>query len=367
MAADDRGIPDRPPPLGPHELSRIFSVEEFPALALARMGPEVYDVVEGGAGTGWTIAENRAAFGRWVFRPRVLIDVDDVSLGTSVLGTPIDIPILFAPSASHRLAHPDGELATARAARRLNTIQVLSTYSSVSLEDVAGEGAHRWLQLYWFTDRGVTQDLVERAAAAGYGAITVTVDAARLAWRDGLLRAPFVLPAGIGEPNVPDRPLDVDAALTWDSLAWLRSVSPLPIVLKGIVRPDDAHRAIDAGVAAIVVSNHGGRQVDGCVASLEALGPIVDAVASEIEVLLDGGVRRGTDVLKALAIGARAVLLGRSVQWGLAAGGEPGVVRILDLIVGELRSAIALCGCRSIGEVSPAILRRNPDPVHRSD
>ena len=348
------------PYLGPDELARIFSVEEFPEIARARMDGAAYDVVEGGAGAGATMSENRAAFDRWVFRPRVLRDVSEVSLATTVLGTAIDIPILFAPSASHRLAHPEGERASARAAKRLGTIQILSTYASVSMEDVAEEGAHRWLQLYWFTDRGITRELVDRAAAAGYAAIALTVDAAVLPWRDGLLRAPFVLPEGIGEPNTHDRLLDVDPRLTWQSLDWLRSVSSLPIVLKGILQPDDARRAVDAGVAGIIVSNHGGRQVDGCVASLDALGPIVDAVQDRTELLLDGGVRRGTDVLKALALGARAVLLGRSVQWGLAAGGEAGVLRLLELITGELRSAMGLCGCRSIDEITPAIVRRNP-------
>jgi 4-hydroxymandelate oxidase len=326
------------------------------------MDAAAYSVVRGWAGTGWTTEENLRAFQRWVFLPQVLVNVERVSTSTTVLGTPIDVPVMLAPTASHKLAHRDGELAAARAALRVNTIQVLSTYASTSLEDVARVGPSRWLQLYWFTDWALTRELIERAAAAGYSAIVLTVDAAADAWRDELLRHPFVLPRVIHEPNTHDRLLQIDPTLTWHSLERLRSVSALPLVLKGVIHPRDARLAVDAGVAAIVVSNHGGRQLDGCVASLDALGDVLEAVDGRLEVLMDGGVRRGTDVLKALALGARAVLLGRSIQWALATGGEAGILRLFELITGELRSAMALCGCPSVQGISPAIVRPNDRP-----
>lgn len=349
---------------GPDELARIFSVEEFEPLARARMEPSAYGYVAGWAGTGWTTRHNRAAYGRWVFRPRVLVDVSSVDTATTVLGTPIDVPILFAPTAIHRLSHPDGELATARAARALGTIGVLSTGCSLPIEDVAAVGHRRWFQLYWYTNRELTRELIERANASGFEAIVLTVDAPVPYWRETEARLPLLLPPDVTQPNLPRDPnLAYDRTLTWDSLEWLRSVSPLPILLKGVVRADDARRAAEHGVAGIIVSNHGGRQADTATPTLEALPAITEAVDGRIDVLVDGGVRRGTDVLKALALGARAVLIGRPVQWGLAVGGEAGVVRLVDLMAGELRSAMGVTGCRTIDEIGPTLLRRNPDPL----
>jgi 4-hydroxymandelate oxidase len=331
------------------------------------MHPSTHAYVRGWAGTGWTVANNIAAFRRWVFRPRVLVDVSDVDISTTVLGTPVSVPILFAPTSIHKLAHPEGELATARAAREIQTLQVLSTGASQTIEAIAEIGHQRWFQLYWYTDRGLTRNLIERAHAAGYGAIVVTVDAAIFGWREGEARVRLVKPDGAWAVNLPEDTSGLvnDQSLTWRSLEWLRQVSPLPIVLKGIVRADDARLAAEHGVEAIIVSNHGGRQVDGAIATLDALPAVVAGVAGAShhpEVYVDGGVRRGTDVLKALALGARAVLIGRPVQWGLAAGGEAGIVRMVELMSGEFRSALALCGCRSVDEVSRAIVARNPDP-----
>ena len=349
--------------MNPVELAHVHSVEEFEPLAREQIEFSAYSYIAGWAGTGWTVKANREAFARWVLRPRVLIDVSDVRLGTTVLGTPIAVPVMFAPTAIHRLVHPDGELATARAAKQLDTLQVLSTGSSLPLEEVAAVGHKRWFQLYWFTDRGLTEELIQRATAAGFGAIVVTVDSAVPYWREGEERVPLILPPGVTQPNLhSDRELAYEPSLTWRSLDWLRSISPLPIVLKGIVRADDARLAADNGVAAIMVSNHGGRQLDTSAPTLEVLPSIVEAVDERLEVYVDGGVRRGTDVLKALALGARAVLLGRPVQWGLGIGGEAGILRMMELVIGEFASAMGLCGCRSVDEITPALVRRNPDP-----
>jgi len=376
-AAPDAAIA-RPPYLGKPELDQIFSVEEMEPLAAKRMHPTAYDYVRGWAGTGWTTSQNILAFRRWVFRPRVLVDVTEVSTATTVLGTPVSMPILFAPTSVHQLAHPHGELATARAAKALDTLQVLSTGSSVRLEEVAEVGHKRWFQLYWYTDRELTRSLIERAAAAGYGAIVLTVDASYPYWRENEARTVVVKPEGMVAANLPAdlSSLAYEPSVTWKSLDWLRSVSALPLVLKGIVRADDALLAAEHGVDGIIVSNHGGREVDGGIPTLDALPAIADAVAATsarpatgrpMEVYVDGGVRRGTDVLKALALGARAVLLGRPVQWGLAAGGEAGIVRMLELISGEFHSALGLVGATRVDEVTRAMVARNPDPTAGRD
>jgi 4-hydroxymandelate oxidase len=353
----------KPPFLTPDQLAALQSVEEFEPLAADRMGPAWYDAVRGWAGTGWTTRANRAAFERWVFRPRVLVDVRDTTLETTVLGRRIALPILFGPSASHRLSHPDGELATARAAKALDTIQVLSLHTTVSLEEVAQVGHARWLQLYWYTDHGVTAEIVVRAEAAGYEAIALTVDAARTPWWELWKGRPFELPDGFVEANHPGHEYVHESSIGWRDLGWLRARSRLPLVLKGIVSVADARLAAAHGIEAIIVSNHGGRMLDGALPSIDALPPIADAVGHQLEVYMDGGVRRGTDVLKALALGARAVLIGRPVQWGLATGGEAGVLRMVELIARELHSAMALCGARSPAGVSRAMIASNPDPT----
>lgn len=349
--------------LGVPELSQLFSVEEFELLARERLAPSVYEYIAGWAGTGATARANREAFSRHVLLPRVLVDVTTVTLRSAVLGHPIEIPILFAPTALHRLVHPDGELATARAAARLGTVMCVSTPSSVPLEEVAAAGRELWFQLYWFADQGVTRELIERATAAGYRAIMLTVDAPVPMWREGEMRLPLKVPPGVRAANLPDQPLPHAPFLTWDSLDWLRSVTRLPIVLKGILAAGDARLAAENGAAAVVVSNHGGRALDWAMTTLDALPEVVEAAEGRLEVYLDGGVRRGSDVLKALALGAQAVLLGRPVLWGLGAGGEPGILRMMELIVGELASAMGLCGCRTVKEITPALLRQNPGAV----
>jgi 4-hydroxymandelate oxidase len=347
-----------------------ITLDDFEEAARGLLPRMIFDYFAGGAGDEWTLRENRRAFDRWVLRPRVLVDVSHVDLSTSVLGQPLPFPILLAPTAFQRMAHPDGELATARAAASLDTVMVLSTIATVSLEDVAATGVKRWFQLYVLKDRDLTAELVKRAHLSGYSAVVLTVDAPLLGRRMRDERNLFTLPPGMGLANLEGTGLPVsggsglssfflerhDPSVNWESLAWLRSLSPMPLVLKGIVTAEDASLAVEAGVDAIVVSNHGGRQLDGAPAALDVLPEVVGAVADRIEVLVDGGIRRGTDVLKALALGARAVLVGRPYLWGLAVDGEAGVRRVLELLRDELLLAMILAGQPSVAGVSRSLV-----------
>ena len=307
----------------------LVDLHAYGAAARALLSPEVFDFVAGGSGDEVTLRGNRAAFDRWRLLPRVLRGVRDVSTATSVLGQDIAMPVLIAPSSLHRLCHDEGERATARAAKAAGTIYTLSTPSSIALEDVSPEAGPWWFQLYVYRDRGLTRELVARAASAGASAIAVTVDMPSLGRREADERNRFTLPPGVTMPHIqlpaPRLPTEagasaewtttapaLESALTWDDLDWLAALSSLPVVPKGILHPDDAQRAVDQGAQAVIVSNHGGRQLDGAVASLAALPAVVEAVGGRAEVLVDGGVRRGTDVLKALALGARAVLIGHN-------------------------------------------------------
>ena len=296
--------------------------------------------------------ENVAAFGRWVLRPRMLVDVSQTTAGTSVLGTEVSFPVLVAPMAFQGLAHADGERATAQAAAAAGTIMCLSTLSTVSLEEAAeaAPAAPRWFQLYWGPDRAKVQDLLARAEAAGYLAIVVTVDLPEVGRRERDLRTGFVTPTSLSQVT--------DNSLTWRDLEWLRAQTALPVLIKGILIAEDAVLATEAGVDGIVVSNHGGRQLDGVAASLDALPEVVEAVGDRAEVLVDGGVRRGTDVVKALALGAKAVLVGRAALYGLAVDGAAGVERVLTLLREELELALALCGCASPADVVRSHLGR---------
>jgi len=348
------------------------TVEDFEEVARGRLPQMVFDYYAGGAGDEWTLQQNREAFARWSFRPRVLMGGGFADLRTTVLGQDIPFPIMLAPTAFQRMADRYGELPTARAARSLDALMVLSTISTVPLEDVAETGVHRWFQLYVMRERELSAGLVKRAHAAGYRAIVLTVDTPWLGRRLRDERNRFALPPGIGLANLqgvempkPDQPgsslaayfgADHDFALGWNDLPWLRSLSPLPLVLKGVVTAEDTRLAVEAGVDAVVVSNHGGRQLDGAPATLDALPEVVEAADGRIEVYLDGGVRRGSDVLKALALGARAVLIGRPYLWGLAANGEAGVRQVIELFRDELILAMGLCGCRSVSEISRALV-----------
>jgi isopentenyl diphosphate isomerase/L-lactate dehydrogenase-like FMN-dependent dehydrogenase len=363
-------------PTGPN-----LTVDDFRAKALQRLPQMVFDYFAGGSGEERTLDENRRAFDRWIIRPRVLVDVSNIDTSTSVLGTEIPFPIMLAPTAFQRMAHSEGELATARGAKDLDAIMVLSSISTVSLEDVAATGVRRWFQLYVLKDRDITAELVKRAHAAGYGAVVLTVDTPILGRRLRDERNRFSLPPGIGLANLEgfDLPesegsglfsffLDRhDASLTWDDVAWLRSLSPLPLILKGIVTAEDSRLAVEAGVDAVVVSNHGGRQLDGAPATLDALPEVVEAAEGRTEILIDGGVRRGSDVFKALALGARAVMVGRPYLWGLAVDGADGVRRILEILRDDLILTMALAGRVRVADIDRSAVAPAPLARERGD
>ncbi|HEX7077382.1 MAG TPA: alpha-hydroxy acid oxidase [Candidatus Eisenbacteria bacterium] len=356
-------------------LERLLHVADAEAAAARFMPRPFFDYYAGGAEDERTLRRNREGMGRWVLLHRVLADVGEVDPAVAVLGTTVSMPILLAPAAFHRLAHPGGEAATARAAGAAGTLMVASTISSQSIEEVAGAATGPlWFQLYVYRDREISRDLLRRAEAAGYKALVLTVDTPLLGRRERDFRNGFMLPPDVRMANFEGHG-DVyarwtapggmfahvhqmmDPSLSWETVAWLREHSKLPIVLKGIVRPDDARRAVDAGASGIVVSNHGGRQLDGGEATILALPDVVDAVQGRAEVYVDGGFRRGTDVLKALALGARAVLIGRPYLWGLAAGGEAGVRRVLEILRAELTLSLALAGCPRPGDLDRSFVR----------
>ncbi|MDH3199345.1 MAG: alpha-hydroxy-acid oxidizing protein [Myxococcales bacterium] len=324
----------------------------------------------GGADDEVTLRRNRAAYEDISLRYRVLVDVGERDLSATVLGSKLELPVLVAPTAFHKLAHPDGEVATARAATAVGTTMVLSTLSTTGVEEVVSAAERDiWFQLYVYCDRGATEALVQRVHAAGCKALVLTVDAPLLGRRERDIRTGFALPEGMGIENMlADGYARVDAAegdsglaayfarlldpsLCWKDLDWLRSISPMPVLVKGIVRADDARRSIEHGADGIIVSNHGGRQLDTSVATIEALPDVAAEVGDEALLLLDGGIRRGTDILKALALGAHAVLIGRPVLWGLAAGGQAGVEHALSLLRTELDLAMALAGCATIEDI----------------
>jgi 4-hydroxymandelate oxidase len=320
-----------------------WSLRELETAARLRLDAAVYDYFAGGADDEITLRENETAFARLRLVPHVLrgpVGTSDVTL----LGSRASMPVIVAPTAFHRLAHDDGELATARAVAAAGTIMVVSMAATVAVEELAASGATLWFQLFVQPDRGFTEGLVRRAEAAGCGALVVSVDAPVFGRRERDLRNGFhELPDGMRCEHMDGRSIAF-SALSWDDVEWLRTVTTLPIALKGIVHPEDARLAVRRGVDAIIVSNHGGRQLDTMPASIDLLPSVVDAVDGAVPVLMDGGVRRGTDVVKALALGASAVGIGRLVVWGLATAGEAGVLRVLELLRAELESALALCG-----------------------
>jgi 4-hydroxymandelate oxidase len=351
------------------------NVLDFEELARSRMEPSAYDYFAGGAGDERTVAENRRAFDRLMLRPRVLVDVSVIDPSTRLFGQALSFPVLLAPTALNRLGHPEGEVAAARAAGAAGTAMVLSTTASSTIEEVvAAASGPVWFQLYVYRDRAVTYDLVKRAEASGCGALVLTVDMPRMGRRERDLRNRFTLPADVtfrnlevaGRPDAARWAADssfleyihnlLDPTLTWESIGWLKSITKLPILIKGVLGGDDAQRAIESGADGLVVSNHGGRQLDSAIATIDALPEVAARVAGRVPVLLDGGIRRGTDVVKALALGAAAVLIGRPYLWGLAAAGEAGVRRVLDLLRDEFELALALCGCRTVSAVGRSLV-----------
>jgi 4-hydroxymandelate oxidase len=329
-----------------------LNVWDYERLAEERLDANAHAYFAGGAGDEITMRDNLAAFQRLKLRPRVLVDVGAGTTRTTVLGTEISMPVVIAPLALQRLAHPDGELATARAAAAAETIMCLSTATTTRPAEVAAAApdAPRWFQVYVFDDRAITEELIAEAIDSGYGALVLTVDAPFLGRRERDLRIDFKIPEGMTPAgNIFTEGFDL--ALSWRDLEWLAGYG-LPVVVKGLITAEDARLACEHGAAAVVVSNHGGRQLDGVSATVDALEEVVDAVDGRLEVLLDGGVRRGTDVLKALALGARAVLIGRAMVWALAVEGEAGVAHVLQLLRDEIQLGLALLGCRSPQDVS---------------
>lgn len=366
-------------------MNQPINLFEYEALAPQYLSPMALDYYASGAWDEVTLRDNRRAFESLKLRPRMLVDVSQRDLSVEVLGQTLAMPILIAPMAFQCLAHPEGEVATARIAAELGTVMVLSTLSTKRLEDVAVASGQvksqtnnpLWFQLYVHRDRTLTRALVERAEAAGFSALCLTVDAPVLGRRERDRRNQFTLPPGMELANLTTMAdlaipkaagesglfayfaQQLDPGLTWRDLEWLRSITELPVVVKGILRGDDARRAVDCGARAIIVSNHGGRQLDGAIATIEALPEVVAAVGETVEVLVDGGIRRGTDILKALALGAKAVLVGRPLLWGLAADKEAGGRHVLELLRDELDVAMALSGCATIQDIDPDLVRRS--------
>jgi isopentenyl diphosphate isomerase/L-lactate dehydrogenase-like FMN-dependent dehydrogenase len=344
---------------------KLINLSDYEKLAETRMDRPAWDFYQGGSDDEVTLRENRAAFERIRLRPRMLVDVSAIDMRTSVLGTPVSMPILVAPTAAHGLAHPEAECATVRGAGAAETLMIASTDATRSLEEIAQVASGPlWFQLYIET-REQGQMLVERAQAAGYRAIVLTIDTPRLSRRERDIRNDFKsfhvanyggkafvgnqIP-GEGRPYIGD-------TFTWEILPWLRSITTLPVLVKGILTAEDAALAVEYGAAGIVVSNHGGRQLDGVLPTIEALPEVVEAVAGRCEVYLDSGIRRGTDVLKALALGALAVLVGRPILWGLAVNGQEGVQHVLELLRAELKLAMALAGRPRLASIDRSLVR----------
>jgi isopentenyl diphosphate isomerase/L-lactate dehydrogenase-like FMN-dependent dehydrogenase len=335
----------------------LLNVWDYEAAAAERLEPGAHGYYAGGAGDELTLRDNVEAFRRWQLRPRMLIDVDACTTATTVLGQEVSMPLLVAPVAFQRVAHPDGEVGMARAAKAAGTLMCMSTMATSTPEELAETGVLRWFQLYVFRDEGLTRELVQRVAASGFTALVLTVDTPFLGRRERDLRTGFVVEvpvASLGQGGL--TPAETfaltSASVSWRDIERLASLSGLPVIVKGLLTEEDARLACEHGAAGIVVSNHGGRQLDGVSATIDALEEVVAAVDGRVEVLVDGGIRRGTDVVKALALGARAVLAGRAPLWGLAVDGEAGARRVLELLQAEILGALQLLGCTSPADVT---------------
>ena len=343
-------------------LETPINISDYEALAQTRLEKPVWDYYYGGSNDEVTLRANREAFERIRLRPRFLVDVGTIDTRTTVLGTPVSMPILIAPSAYQCMAHPEGECATARGAGEADTLMVASTAATRSLEEIAEAATGPlWFQLYMYDERDAAVKLVQRAQAAGYRALVLTVDTPHVSKRERDIRNNFLIPpAPLVAANFTGKyatETGMHTAVTWEVIPWLRSITSLPILLKGILTAEDALIAVEHGVEGIIVSNHGGRQLDGAITSIEALPEIVEAVAGRCEVYVDGGIRRGSDVLKALALGARAVLVGRPILWGLAVDGQAGVERVLKLLHGELEMAMALSGKPTLASIDRSLVK----------
>jgi isopentenyl diphosphate isomerase/L-lactate dehydrogenase-like FMN-dependent dehydrogenase len=342
----------------------LINLHDYERVAAERLAPGPLAYFTGGAGDEVTLRDNRAAFARQAIVPRVMRDVSRVDMSVEVFGRRWPTPIFIAPTALQRMAHPDGELATARSAASRGMTLTVSTSASSDMADIAAVGGPRWFQVYLLADPGARRAMIERAVEHGYEALVLTVDLARIGRRERDLRVGFRIPEGVEIPNVavaagvtPEEVASVAFVdrMSWADLEWLAGFG-LPVVVKGILHPDDAQLAIEHGAAAVEVSNHGGRQLDAAIASLDALPAVAEAVDDRVPVLLDGGVRRGVDVLISLALGATAVGIGRPVIWGLAVDGQAGVGNVLDLLTNELENAMALAGAPTIADLTPELL-----------
>ncbi|XP_028764846.1 (S)-2-hydroxy-acid oxidase GLO1 [Neltuma alba] len=348
----------------------ITNVTEYEALAKEKLPKMIFDYYASGAEDQWTLRENRSAFSRILFRPRILVDVSKIDLATTVLGFKISMPIMIAPTAMQKMAHPEGEYATARAASAAGTIMTLSSWATSSVEEVASTGPGiRFFQLYVYKDRSIVAQLVKRAERAGFKAIALTVDTPVLGRREADIKNRFTLPPHLTLKNFEGLNLgkldktdnsglasyvagQVDRSLNWKDVKWLQTITSLPILVKGVLTAEDARMAIEVGAAGIIVSNHGARQLDYVPATIVALEEVVKAAQGRVPVFLDGGIRRGTDVFKALALGASGVFIGRPVVFSLAADGEAGVRKVLQMLRDEFELTMALSGCRSLKEIT---------------
>jgi (S)-2-hydroxy-acid oxidase len=362
--------------------TEVVNVTEYEELARQKLPKMVYDYYASGAEDQWTLKENRSAFERIRFRPRILIDVTKVDLSTNILGFNISMPIMVAPTAMQRMAHPEGELATARAVAKHDTIMTLSSWATSSVEEVASVGPGiRFFQLYVYKDRNVVAQLVRRAERAGFKAIALTVDTPRLGRRESDIKNRFALPKHLTLANFEgldlgqmDKTQDsglasyvagqIDRSLSWKDVKWLQTITKLPILVKGVITAEDTKLAIQNGAAGIIVSNHGARQLDYVSATISALEEVVQAAAGRLPVFLDGGVRRGTDVLKALALGASGVFVGRPVVFGLACDGQQGVEKVLQMLRDEFELAMALAGCTKVSDINRSHVQTEAERMH---
>jgi len=356
-------------------------VSDYEVVAKEKLPKMVFDYYASGAEDQWTLQENRRAFERIRFRPRILIDVSKVDLRTTVLGFKLSMPIMIAPTAMQKMAHPEGELATARAASAAGTIMTLSSWATSSVEEVASTGPGiRFFQLYVYKNRHVVAQLVRRAEKAGFTAIALTVDTPRLGRRESDIRNRFTLPPYLTLKNFEGLDLgkmeksedsglasyvagQIDRSLSWKDVKWLQTITKLPILVKGVMTAEDTKLAIQAGIAGIIVSNHGARQLDYVPATISALEEVVRAAQGRVPVFLDGGVRRGTDVFKALALGASGIFIGRPVVFSLAAEGEAGVRKVLQMLRDEFELTMALSGCVSVKEINRGYIQTEADMI----
>lgn len=369
-----RAVDSPPEGATPSATDIIASLDDFEAIARTRMTPMAYEYVAGGAGDEQTLGWNRDAYRRIQLRPRVLVDVSHIDTRLTLFGQTLPFPIVLSPTAYHTLSHPEGELATARGAGHAGATMILSTFSTTGIEEVAQAATGPlWFQIYAQPDRGFTRALIERAEAAGCQALCLTVDTPVLGARNREARAGFALPSGMSRVNLEGlggvtanashRPAEgqmystvLDPALTWKDVEWLRGFAKVPVVLKGVMDAEDARRAVDAGVAGLIVSNHGARNLDTVPATVSALPRVAESVAGRVPILVDGGIRRGTDVLKALALGATAVGIGRPYLFGLAVDGANGVARVVDILRSEFEIAMALTGRTSLAAIDHTVL-----------